>query len=189
VFTRLAERVLGAGRWLTLKELIYRTPAGDEVRWECLERVKRPAGVVVVARLEPSGRYVLIRQYRPGLEKTVVGFPAGLVEQGEPGAAALHELAEETGYHGDLVRVSPPLYTGAGITNEVMHVAEVRVDETLAANADPQPQLEPAEHIETVLVAETELPAFFAGEQAQGRVLGAGPWYWFAARQPVRDNE
>lgn len=179
---RTGERVLGQGRWLTLRELTYRTADGHDLRWECLERVNRPPGIVCIATLRPSGRCVLIRQYRLGLERTVTGFPAGLVEQGDPAAAAVCELREETGYHGTVRMVSPPVVTGAGISNELMHVALLDVDETDPANRDPHPALAADEQIATVLVAETELPAFFAAETARGHLLAAGAWYWFTAR-------
>jgi 8-oxo-dGTP pyrophosphatase MutT (NUDIX family) len=55
-------------------------------------------GWVNVVPVLPDGRFLMVRQYRQGLARTTVEFPAGLVEAGEESArAALRELEEETG--------------------------------------------------------------------------------------------
>lgn len=55
----------------------------------------------VVFPLTASGEVLLVRQYRPPLERVELGLPAGLVEPGEdPAKAGRRELAEETGYAG-----------------------------------------------------------------------------------------
>jgi len=55
-------------------------------------------GWVNVVPVLPGGRFLMVRQYRQGLERTTVEFPAGLVEAGEePARAAARELEEETG--------------------------------------------------------------------------------------------
>jgi ADP-ribose pyrophosphatase len=56
--------------------------------------------VVPVLRDE-QGRscFLMVRQFRQGISRTTVEFPAGLIEAGEtPEAAAERELYEETGY-------------------------------------------------------------------------------------------
>jgi ADP-ribose pyrophosphatase len=55
-------------------------------------------GWVNVVPVLPDGRLLMVRQYRQGLGRTTVEFPAGLVEPGEePAGAAVRELEEETG--------------------------------------------------------------------------------------------
>ena len=62
--------------------------------------VERPDAAIVFP-LTREGEVVLVRQYRPPLERMELGLPAGLVEEGEkPEAAARRELLEETGYSG-----------------------------------------------------------------------------------------
>ena len=62
--------------------------------------VERPDAAIIFP-VTREGEVVLVRQYRPPIERMELGLPAGLVEEGEkPEAAARRELSEETGYGG-----------------------------------------------------------------------------------------
>jgi ADP-ribose pyrophosphatase len=62
--------------------------------------IERPDAAIIFP-LTKEGEIILVRQFRPPLERMELGLPAGLVEPGEkPGAAARRELLEETGYAG-----------------------------------------------------------------------------------------
>jgi ADP-ribose pyrophosphatase len=54
---------------------------------------------ITVAALTEDHQFLLVRQYRPGPETTLVSFPEGGIDDGEtPEEAARRELLEETGY-------------------------------------------------------------------------------------------
>ena len=62
--------------------------------------LKLPDYAVVVAITEEQ-RVLIVRQYRPAVERDTLEFPSGIVDPGEtPEAAARRELLEETGYQG-----------------------------------------------------------------------------------------
>jgi ADP-ribose pyrophosphatase len=89
-----------------LLETPYFTLRSDRLRLpdgaikEAYYVLERPDAAIIFP-LTKEGEVVLVRQYRPPLDRMELGLPAGLVENGEgPSAAARRELLEETGYSG-----------------------------------------------------------------------------------------
>ncbi len=177
---KTGERVIGKGNWLVLREDTFVNDTGEEVHWECISHTSDTYVVVVVARLMPSGRYVLLRQYRQPIENTVIGFCAGAAPVGSnPEVEALRELREETGFVGRIVASSGPLKANVGMSNDDQYVFSAEIDEMDPLNRHPQQELEPSEEIEVVLLMQDEIPAFLQNEQAAGRTVGPGVWYMF----------
>jgi ADP-ribose pyrophosphatase len=99
------------GRWKRLSseklmETPYFTMRSDKLRLpdgavkDPYYVLERPDAAIVFP-LTGAGDVVLVRQYRPAIDRIELGLPAGLVEDGEePLAAARRELEEETGYAG-----------------------------------------------------------------------------------------
>ncbi len=57
---------------------------------------------VVIVAVDPQGRLLLVRQFRPAVNQITLELPAGHVEPGEtPEGAARKELCEETGYEAE----------------------------------------------------------------------------------------
>src|SRR5476651_2451755 len=146
---KIDEKTVYDGQWLSVREAVYQNKDGKDVHWECVHRKRSTVGVVIVARLMPSRRFILIKQHRPAIDGYIIALPAGLGFN-DPNHA-LVELKEETGYTGKIVDVSPVLKTGASLINDNARIVYIEVDEKLPANLDPQQKLEDAEDIEVCL--------------------------------------
>ena len=71
--------------------------------WEFVERANS-TGVVAVLAVTPDDKILLVEQFRPPVEASVIEIPAGLAgdiageEDEDFSRAAVRELAEESGY-------------------------------------------------------------------------------------------
>lgn len=173
----LSEKVLYQGRWLSLVEVAYETPKSERLVWECIRRKEATLAMVVVARLKPSDRFILIKQYRPAVDNYILGFPAGL-SNGDP-QDGLRELKEESGYTGTILDVSPVLSSHAWLTNDLGRVIFAEVDETRPENQNPHQELEPGEDIRVHLVKAEHIREFIQQEAKAGTQISPGLWYLF----------
>lgn len=133
-------------RWLSLRADTCQLPNGRTVApYYVLEY---PSWVNVVALTEDH-HVVLVRQYRHGVQQTVLELPSGTVEAADasPRAAMQRELLEETGYVSAHVvetgRLSPNSANHANMTYCFLATGVERV-------AEPMP--EDTEQVETVLM-------------------------------------
>jgi len=77
--------------------LVARTPA-DDAGADPFYSLVMPDYICVVARTV-EGRILLVRQYRPAVERMTLELPAGMVEAGEtPEQSIRRELEEEAGH-------------------------------------------------------------------------------------------
>lgn len=125
--------------------------------WEFASRQTRVAGsevdgVGIIAVLQkPTGPEILLqKQFRPPVDGVCIEIPAGLLDAGETlEECAERELFEETGYVGKAVRSSPVMFNDPGFCNTNLKLVTVKVDLNDPRNANPVPQLEDGEFIET----------------------------------------
>jgi len=94
---KIKEQIAFKG-WRGILQKTFELPNGQEATFDI---VQTNTFVTIVA-FTPRREVILVRQYRPGPEKTLVSFPEGMVEHNEPPEkAAARELLEETGYQAE----------------------------------------------------------------------------------------
>ena len=122
--------------------------------------IERPDAAIVFP-VTDGGDVVLVRQYRPPLERMELGLPAGLVEAGEePQAAARRELVEETGYSGGAWEKLGALASSPSLKDNWAYLFLARGVER---NSGQDP--DEFERLELVEVPLTELPGLvYSGE-------------------------
>ncbi|MCF6175082.1 MAG: NUDIX hydrolase [Victivallaceae bacterium] len=166
---RLAVEVTGGGKWLQLSTIKYRASDGMVHSWECADRVASNGAVVIIPLFKSTNEIILVRQYRPPVDKFVIEFPAGLIDDGETAATtAKRELLEETGYRGSVISVSCNTYNSPGMSGERTEIATVEIDEAFHVNNPPVTQMEGTEDIETFIVKRDNLMKFIQQAEAAG---------------------
>lgn len=84
------------------------TPDGKAARFVSL---KAPNWCTAVIRHADTGEFIMVREFRHGLNAWVYEFPCGTAEPGEsPEDAVLREVREETGYAD--ARIVKKMFTG-----------------------------------------------------------------------------
>ena len=163
---------------MTMKESTFRDRDGNPIKWESFRRNKLNKVVVIIARMVPSEKYVLIKQFRPAVNHYVIGFPAGIVETGNVEDDALKELKEETGYTGKIVESSPLLKSSPASMDVDMQIVEVEIEESDPLNQNPVQSLEPEEEIEVVLIKRENIKQYILKEKENGNQISAVLWYF-----------
>ncbi len=102
--------------------VVRKTTTGPDGREHVRQIIRHPGAVVILPRRD-DGHVVLIRNYRPAVDRWVIELPAGTLEPGEdPVAAAHRELAEETGYRARSMDLLASFLSSPGILDERMHL-------------------------------------------------------------------
>jgi len=116
---RGAAQILAKTRILELRSVHYTDPArGTEGDYTVIAT----SDWVNVVAVDPSGRIVLVRQFRYGVDGFSLEVPGGIIEPGEdPLAAGRRELEEETGYAGGRARLLGSAHPNPAIQNNRCH--------------------------------------------------------------------
>lgn len=126
--------------------------------------------VNVIARTE-EGKFLLIRQFRPGTMQEEIEIPGGCIDPSDPSPehAAARELLEETGYVGENPRIIGKVSPNPAIQGNLCFT--VLIDNVKKVS---EPLLEDTECIETEEVAVEEIRKMISdGEVRHGLVLNA----------------
>jgi ADP-ribose pyrophosphatase len=179
---KISEEILCKGQWLSLKKSLFTNSGNQKVSWESVERSNNTPSFGIIAKLIPSNRYILIKQFRQAINNYVLGLPAGVCGldvacEKDLNHCILKELKEETGYTGSIKSKSPVLKLNPAIMDHDFSVVTVEVDETDPRNKNVQQQLEPAEEIQTILIKQGKIKDFLLEQNNKGVAISSGLWF------------
>jgi 8-oxo-dGTP pyrophosphatase MutT (NUDIX family) len=147
----LASKTLIERWWMTLREDRVRLPNGTVLdEYHVLHYPDWACAIPVT----DAGQVVMVEQYRYGVERLSLEFPAGAVDPDEDvEVAARRELLEETGYEAERWT-----YLGKGAVEPGRHTNYGHVFVAQGAQRVAAPDLEDAEDLRVRLVPVADLP-------------------------------
>lgn len=152
---RVGGRTLLEGGFLEVRRDDVLLPDGSTAT---REYIRHPGAVAVIPLLD-DGRIVLVRQFRYPIGRTIVEFPAGKLDAGEPPlACARRELAEETGYRAREWAFACEIHNAAAYSSESIWLYFAR---GLVAG---EQRLDVGEFLDVLSLTEAELDALAAGD-------------------------
>jgi 8-oxo-dGTP pyrophosphatase MutT (NUDIX family) len=123
-------------------------PGRDAYSFTCPDWVS----VVPVTR---EGQFVLVRQYRYGVDAPTIEVPGGIIDAGEePAVAAMRELREEAGYGGGTLVPLGVTHPNPVLQSNRHHMFLARGVESLG-----EPEFDAEEHCELVVLSADEVRA------------------------------
>lgn len=168
--TKLSSESIYQGSFVSINRDKVRLPNGNESQ----RIVIRHPGAACVLAVTEEGKAVLVRQWRYAADAATLELPAGKLDAGEdPAECALRELAEETPYTADSVKLISSFYTAIGFCDEKMYLYQaegVRLGSTLSNDED--------EITETVLMSKEEARAALAHNEIKDGKTLIGLQYW-----------
>lgn len=133
-----------------------------------------PTWVNVIA-IDREGRFVMVRQYRHGLDDIFTELVAGVAEEGEePLEAARRELMEETGYEGGEWELLTVLSANPGSQNNLTY-------SFIARGVEPagERHLDATEDVVVVVLSRDELFNLLNSSQMKQALMAAPLWKYF----------
>ncbi|MDE6161892.1 MAG: NUDIX hydrolase [Muribaculaceae bacterium] len=159
--------------WLTVRRDKLELPTGavnDE--YYVLEY---PTWVNVIA-IDRQGRFVMVEQYRHGLQEIFTELVAGVAEEGEtPLQAAQRELLEETGYAGGEWRLNTVLCANPGSQNNLAYSFIATGVERVADQ-----HLDATEDVAVHLLSRHDVLQMLRSDTMKQALMAAPLWKYFA---------
>ena len=161
--------------WLTARRDHVKLPTGAEIpEYYVLEY---PDWINVIA-ITKEGEFVMVRQYRHGLQETRYELCAGVCEKGEdPMESARRELYEETGFGGGIWQPWMTISANPGTTTNLTHCYLATDVERISTQ-----HLEETEDLTVHLLTEAEVRALLEGDEVRQALMAAPLWKYFATK-------
>ena len=160
-------------------------PDGQVQTWDYVHH-KKGGGACTVPVL-PDGRILLIRQFRPAIDREALELPAGARDSSgeDPAVTAARELEEETGYRPGRMTKLAHILTAIAWCNESTDIYLARDLEPVSSQ-----HLDEAEEIELCIMSLDELCSrIFAGEiQDAKTVAGIMAYRSFLAMEEQKNT-
>lgn len=129
---------------INIKELEVKNKIGSFVE------IESPDWVCVIPKIKNN--FLLIRQFRIGIEKKFIEFPGGIINKNEtPIEAGLRELKEETGYEGKATYLGYVYANPAFMTNKMHYILVENIEKKSNTEFDE------FEDIETIFLNENQI--------------------------------
>ena len=169
--TKVGSEPIYEGSFVSISRDTVRLANGNESKRIV---IRHPGAASVLAETE-NGEIVLVRQWRYAVGEAVLELPAGKLDVAgeDPAECALRELAEETPYTADSVKLLHTFYTAVGFCDEKMYLYQaqgVRLGSTLSNDED--------EITETVLMSREAVKAALENDEIHDAKTLAGLQYW-----------
>lgn len=119
-FCRVDEVVLHRGYIFDLVRADFRSPTGELFSRD----IVRHPGAVSVVPIDADGRVIMVRQYRPALDRQILEIPAGKrdVADEPPEMTAQRELGEEIGMRAGTLELLGTFANAPGFSDELSWV-------------------------------------------------------------------
>ena len=167
--------------WLTARRDTVRLPNGKiNPEFYILEY---PDWVNVIA-ITKEGKFVMVEQYRHGLQNIYKELVAGVIEEGEePLEAAKRELAEEAGYgKGDWELLSV-ISQNPSTTTNLTHCFLAKNVEVIGSQT-----LDDTEDIGIVLLSEDEVKEMLMSDEMKQALMAAPLWKYFYLKDRFKNK-
>lgn len=169
----LASEYLFRRPWLTARRDTVQLPNG--VVHDEYYVLEYPTWVNVIA-ITADGRFVMVEQYRHGLQDIFIELPAGVADAGEtPLEAAKRELLEETGFGGGEWTLNTVLSANPSSQNNLAYSFIARGVEQITGQ-----HLDTTEDVGVRILTREEVYRLLADDKMKQALMAAPLWKYFA---------